>query len=134
MLILGLCMLLHALPLFSFVPVCFLGFYLPHYLCVHQAGSLVPCCWAEQAEEQMGRGRRLHVVFLHALLGMLLHFSLFVSGNMLTAVRFFKHLFLIPSGGGWLLHIITHTWLVDLLGSEFLSIELPFKYFSCWKC
>lgn len=37
--------------------------------------------------------RRLNAVFLHALLGMLLHFSLFVvfslmSGNTLTEVRF----------------------------------------------
>lgn len=81
----------HALPLFSLC-LCVPGFVFASFLCVHQAGSLVPCCWAEQGEEQMGRGER-HVVFLHAVLGMLLHFSLFVvcslmSGNVLTAVRF----------------------------------------------
>lgn len=71
-------MLLHALPLFSLC-LCLSGFVFASYLCVPQAGSLVPCCWAEQGEEQVGRGKRTKCCVLACFTGNALAF-LFVCG------------------------------------------------------
>lgn len=85
-LVLGLCMLLHALPLLSLC-LCVSGFEFASYLCVHQAGSLVPCCWAEQGEEQTGRENETKCCVLACFIWNALAF-LFVCGLYLDGRKY----------------------------------------------